>query len=163
MFPILYVEDDGEIASLVRDALDGVAAVDSVSTIREARAMLGAAVYDLLLVDLSLPDARDVEAVDALVVYRIPIVVVTATQCVDTLRRAAQAGAVDYIVKPMTPSTLVDRVVFAHARHVEAAAHPVRTTVGRRIGESTFERLKPFITCSRAPFERESRAPLVVA
>lgn len=144
---ILHVEDDQDILTLTSALLEGVAMVDGVTTLAGARHMLETRAYDLLLVDLLLPDARDVEAVKVLARYHVPIVVVSGAGDPEILSRAAQAGAADYVVKPIRDThDFMQRLHFVHSRRL-------RSTVGRRIACDAFERMKPFITCdSRGPW-----------
>ncbi len=154
MLRVLHVEDEVAMVSLVRANLGERAEVDVAHTLAAARGRLSdpnATPYDLLLVDLILPDARDIEAVVALSVYQIPIVVLSSVDDPDVFTRAARAGADDYIVKPLEGrAAFVERLRFVRSRHQRQMCG---ATVGARIGESAFELLKPFITCdTRAPF-----------
>ncbi len=165
MLRILHVEDDLPYLASVRTALarmEGVA-LEQVETLAAAQARLAditAPAIDALLVDLRLPDARDMEAVAALRVYGIPLVVLSATSLPESLERAAEAGADDYLVKGLfDASQLMRRVRFAcrrYEKHAEDMASAVslaassRSPFGRRaFGAETFEALKPFISCGR--------------
>lgn len=162
---ILHVEDDRTYQVSVRTALQSTEGVtlEQVDTLAAAQARLGditAAAFDVLLVDLRLPDARDMEAVAALRVYGIPLVVLSATSLPESLERAAEAGADDYLVKGLFDGgQLIRRVRFAcrrYERQTEAMASAVslatssRSPFGRRaFGPDVFEALKPFISCGR--------------
>ena len=107
---LLVVEDDHAIAKplcrgLRREGFD----VEWVTT---GSAALAAAVPDLVLLDLGLPDT-DGEAVCRELRRRstVPIIVVTARS--DELDRVAllELGADDYVVKPFGSRELVARVV----------------------------------------------------
>src|SRR5262249_12562897 len=106
MLRILHVEDDETYLATVRSALaaqEGLA-LEQVTTLGAAQERLidpCAPAFDVLLVDLRLPDAREMEAVAALRVYGIPLVVLSATSLAESLERAADAGASDYLVKGM--------------------------------------------------------------
>lgn len=69
---------------------------------------------DLLLLDLDLPDIGGLEVCRRLkqspVTSEIPIIFVTATGDLDTETACWQAGAVDFVTKPINPATLKHRV-----------------------------------------------------
>ncbi len=145
---VLHVEDDLGTVAMVETALRDVADVESVDTLERAQIVLAREGYDLILLDLRLPDAKDVEAIVALHPYHIPIVVLSALSAPDTLANAAQCGADDYIVKPVPDKrALWGRLQFVHSRHARKMG--CRSTVGSRLGVDLFEYLKPFISPSR--------------
>lgn len=163
MLRILHVEDDNIYLASLKMGLaqvEGIA-LEQVETLAAAQTRLAdtsVPAFDALLVDLRLPDARGMEAVAALRVYGIPLVVLSATSLPESLERAAEAGADDYIVKgPIDAALIVRRVRFACRRHVkqtEAIASAVSLATSSRspfkresIKASTFEALKPFIAC----------------
>ncbi|MCB2111128.1 MAG: response regulator transcription factor [Defluviimonas sp.] len=99
----LLVEDNRELSASVamRLALDGHA-VDAAATLAEAADCLAAASYDLILLDIMLPDgdgraflARHRRAED-----RTPVIVMTARSAVSDRVDALDTGADDYITKP---------------------------------------------------------------
>ena len=100
MLRILHVEDNEHYLTSVREAFSRVEGVtlEQVETLAAAQDRLAnftAPALDALLVDLQLPDAREMEAVAALRVYGIPLVVLSATSAPESLESAAQAGAHD--------------------------------------------------------------------
>ncbi len=165
MLRILHVEDDPTYLASVRSTLrdiEGVALeqVETLAAAQERLACITSPALDVLLVDLRLPDARDMEAVAALRVYGIPLVVLSATSLPESLERAAEAGADDYLVKGLFDGgQLLRRVRFACRRYekqVEAVASAVslaassRSSFGRRgFSKDAFEALKPFISCAQ--------------
>jgi DNA-binding response OmpR family regulator len=166
MLRILHVEDDPIYLASVKTALTQVEGVEleQADTLGAAQARLAdtcAPAFDALLVDLRLPDARGMEAVAALRVYGIPLVVLSATSVPENLERAAEAGADDYLVKgQFDAGQLVRRVRFACRRYekqAEAMASAVSLASSskspferRTFTEDAFEALKPFISCGRA-------------
>ncbi len=156
MLRILHVEDDLAYQSSLRAALQlQHVELEQVATLAAAQARLSdlsAPAFDALLVDLRLPDARDMDAIIALHPYRIPLVVMSALSLPETLERAAQAGADGYIVKGKIDSAqIMCRIRFAcrrHAKQREELATVTRSRTKRsRIEPQTFEALKPYITC----------------
>lgn len=99
----LLIEDNAELSGSVsaRLSLDGHA-VDCAATLAEAEDCLGAASYDLILLDIMLPDG---DGRDFLVRHRraereTPVIVMTARSAVTDRVDALDTGADDYITKP---------------------------------------------------------------
>jgi len=161
---ILHVDDEPDILRLVRDSLSGEPIiVESAMTLTAACEQLGDRApwggYDLVLVDLNLPDSQGVATVEALRYVSIPIVVLSAIDNPETLKAAAAAGADDYLLKlGLTRARLIHRITFAHGRFLKRRQYEEsearrRNVARHRIDASVFEALKPYITCgSRAPF-----------
>jgi diguanylate cyclase (GGDEF)-like protein len=72
------------------------------------------AAIDLILMDLVLPDTDGIAAIRALAsrkrLRNIPVIMVTAMQEVEVLRGAFEAGATDYLTKPLNEVELLARV-----------------------------------------------------
>src|SRR4051794_26508164 len=98
---VLMVEDNLGDADLVREALGGAAGVkiEHAEDLAQARAQLSTAPVDVVLLDLSLPDAAGLEGVAILQreVPSVPIVVLTGTDDDVLGASAVQAGAQDYL------------------------------------------------------------------
>ncbi|OGI01637.1 MAG: hypothetical protein A2104_03640 [Candidatus Melainabacteria bacterium GWF2_32_7] len=58
---ILHVEDDPDILKIVKSVLKGVANISQATTVEDAKVKLQSESYDLLLLDLSLPDGNGLE------------------------------------------------------------------------------------------------------
>lgn len=109
---LLLIEYNVRLGSLVRDGLipQGFA-VDWVETVEDAELAMKVATYDLLLVDLGLPDG------DGLDIVRrsrrdknaTPILVLTARGGLDDRVTGLDAGADDYLVKPFQIPELAAR------------------------------------------------------
>ena len=131
---ILSVEDvacNQQLVSLFLD--DETCAVDQVSTGREALSALGAKRYDLLLLDLRLPDLDGLEVIRRIRRTggggrRLPIVAVSADVLPAQVAEALAAGADDHLGKPFSASAL-------------------RAVVARRLGEPAkrLEDLNPIV------------------
>ena len=112
MEKILLVEDDRDIAELERDYLElNGFAVDMEMNGREGLEKALAEDYDLLLLDVMLPDLDGLAICKAVREQKeIPILLVTARkEDIDKIR-GLSVGADDYIVKPFSPNELVARV-----------------------------------------------------
>lgn len=102
---ILYVEDNADDVELTILALKKQApafTVDTAATIAEARAiLLGTTQYDLLLVDLRLPDGSGLDLLIEVRKQALPIAVVilTGSGNEETAVSALRVGADDYLTK----------------------------------------------------------------
>lgn len=118
---VLLVEDDLDIAAGIGDflAAHGVT-VDFAANATEARARVGADVFDVLVLDVNLPGMDGISLCAELKQtrgLRTPAIFLTARgELADKLRGFA-AGGVDYMVKPFAPAELLARIraLTAHA------------------------------------------------
>jgi DNA-binding response OmpR family regulator len=109
---ILLVEDEDDIASLVRAYLER----DGFQVIRATRGMDGLQEFErhdirLAILDLQLPDADGFDVCRAIrACSRVPVVMLTARD--EEVDRVAglELGADDYVTKPFSPRELVARV-----------------------------------------------------
>lgn len=105
MIKILLVEDNENHACLVERLLDRVAAgefmVEWVTELSDAISRLYTKSFDVVLLDLSLPDAQGLLGLRTLhsTGTDVPIVVLTATDDQSVALKAVQNGAQDYLVK----------------------------------------------------------------
>lgn len=118
MFTLLFVEDDDSIRTALRLALEDegynvVEAVDGESGI----SLFNQTSPDLVLLDLRLPDISGFEVCRALRRTSIvPIIMVTAQTDTSDLVSGFDAGADDYVTKPVVPKELTARVKAALRR-----------------------------------------------
>lgn len=118
---LLLVEDDRMIGQSLRQALklEGHA-VDWVYDAAAARASLAAEAFDLVLLDLGLPDApgQPIQPAGGLDVLRglrtsgnaTPVIVLTARDALSDKVAGLDAGADDYLVKPFELDELLARL-----------------------------------------------------
>lgn len=109
---LLLVEDNDRLGPLVREGLAGAGmAVDWCRSVDEASAALSTAGYDLVLVDLGLPDGDGLDLVRA--IRRkgdtVPILILTARDALGDRVTGLDAGADDYLVKPFANAELAAR------------------------------------------------------
>jgi len=117
---LLFIEDDDQIRLALRLALE-----DEGYEVREAGdgasglAAFHAKEPDLVLLDLRLPDISGFEVCRAIRAMSIvPIVMVTAETDTADMVAGLEAGADDYVTKPVVPRELAARVR-AHLRRVQ--------------------------------------------
>ena len=117
--PVLVVDDDPRTLRFVRDALlkAGFAPVVTGET-RELQRVIRAERPRLVLLDLLLPDADGIELMkDIREHFDLPVIFISAYGRDETVAQALDSGAVDYLVKPFSPTELVARVRAALRRH----------------------------------------------
>jgi two-component system response regulator QseB len=116
---ILLVEDDASLGESVRAALAKAHhIVDWVDSIAMATVRVAMDTFELLVLDLGLPDAEGFGAVVAMrkVAPKVPIIVISANDEISDRIRALDAGADDYLVKPFDLEELLARVRAAMRR-----------------------------------------------
>jgi two-component system OmpR family response regulator len=110
---ILLIEDDAVLGMAVRDQLvaDGQS-VDLMQRLDDAGAAIRVAVYDLVLLDLMLPDGRGLDFLKARRVAGdvTPVIILTARDQISDRIAGLNAGADDYLVKPFDLFELSARV-----------------------------------------------------
>jgi len=124
---VLIVEDDTGIATGLAATLRGSGyAVDVTATLALASAALRVEPFDLVLLDLSLPDG---DGLDWLRQVRrtgsvMPVLIMTARDALPDRVAGLDEGADDYVVKPFEPEELLARMRVA-LRRSEGRASPV--------------------------------------
>ena len=110
--PILVVDDDPETLRYVRAVLSdsGYAPIVTADP-EELSRILRSESPRLVLLDLMLPGTDGIELMGRVPELEdIPVVFISAYGRDETIARALESGAVDYIVKPFSPTELVARV-----------------------------------------------------
>lgn len=109
---ILVIEDDRMLAEGLRRALtDAGQTADACCTLAEAADKLNTGSYDLLLLDVNLPDGNGLDFLTKLRrTSRIPVILLTANDMETDIVTGLEAGADDYITKPFSLAVLRARV-----------------------------------------------------
>lgn len=110
---ILLVEDDRVIATAIREQAESEGhSVDWAARLDAADDALATAQFDLILLDLMLPDGRGLPYLRALRAKgaKTPVIIMTALDQVSDRIEGLNAGADDYLVKPFDLSELSARV-----------------------------------------------------
>ncbi|MEM7641671.1 MAG: response regulator transcription factor [Pseudomonadota bacterium] len=108
---VLFIEDHPPLAEAVRDALRRAGfAVDHAGTAAEATEMAALARYDLVLLDLGLPDGDGLRLLPSLRRNgSVPVIALTARDQLSDRLAGLDGGADDYVVKPVEMPELVAR------------------------------------------------------
>ena len=110
---ILLIEDDTVLGAAVRDqiAADGHS-VDWMTRLDQAGDAMAGAAYDLVLLDLMLPDGRGLPFLKTLRGRGdvTPVIILTALDQVSDRIDGLNAGADDYLVKPFDLAELSARI-----------------------------------------------------
>lgn len=109
---ILLVEDNHHLGKGLKSLLDGSYAVDLMTTGEDALLAARANSYDLIILDLSLPDMDGLEVLRELRGSRLtsPVLILTARDKLTDRVSGLDLGADDYMTKPFELSELEARV-----------------------------------------------------
>ena len=109
---VLAVDDDPQALRYVRDALASAGYTPVVTgDPEEALRLVGEEKPDLVLLDLMLPGTDGIELMkDILTAGDVPVIFVSAYGRDELIARAFDMGAVDYVVKPFSPTELAARI-----------------------------------------------------
>lgn len=110
---ILVVEDEARIADfLLRGLQGGGYAVDVAENGANALEMVHATDYDLIILDLMLPDMDGLTVLEKIRNRKVgpPVLILSARDAVDDRVRGLEQGADDYITKPFAFVELLARV-----------------------------------------------------
>jgi two-component system, OmpR family, copper resistance phosphate regulon response regulator CusR len=113
MSRILIVEDEARIASFLRKGLTASGFASEVATTGgQALQLLRLREFDLLVLDLGLPDMDGFDLLDELrrSDQRLPVVILTARDSVRDTVAGLEGGADDYLTKPFSFEELLARV-----------------------------------------------------
>ncbi|MEN3272850.1 MAG: two-component system, OmpR family, response regulator, partial [Actinomycetota bacterium] len=125
---VLIVEDDADLREVTRTALElaGWLDITIATDAASAREQLGRQPFDLVLLDMHLPDGRGTDVLRQLRVTSpaTHTMIVSGAASEDERVAGLAAGADDYIVKPFSVRELIARITAVHRRRA-AAAPPV--------------------------------------
>ena len=112
---ILVIEDSKNIIFLIKKYLDKHGfQVFTASDGVEAMVKVYDVIPDLILLDIVIPKLSGYLVCKALKeddrVSNIPIIAMSAKTQEEDIQRALEAGALDYITKPFTPETLLQKI-----------------------------------------------------
>jgi two-component system, OmpR family, response regulator len=151
---VLLVEDDRVLGDAVREHVAASGhGVDWMKRIGEAREALATVSYDLVLLDLGLPDGRGLDLLRELRRggSKVPVIVLTAMDQIASRIEGLNSGADDYLVKPFDLSELSARVA-AVARRYGGNPNPLLS-----IGEIAIDMAQRVISVAGRPVDLTAR------
>jgi DNA-binding response OmpR family regulator len=120
---VLVVDDEAVVVNSIRKTLTRKGfVVDEAFTGAEALSWVAGHDYDLVLLDMKLPDVIGLDLLPKIKRLKpeLPVVIVTGYASIDTAVEAIRRGATDYMAKPFTTDelyTLAGRIVEQHQVH----------------------------------------------
>ena len=127
MQKILLLEDDAALGSGIQLALQSqTMQITLCATLEQARRALGLSPFDLLILDVNLPDGSGLELLRQLRKSRdVPVILLTANDMEMDIVTGLESGADDYISKPFSLAVLRARV----NAQLRRGAHPQASCV----------------------------------
>jgi CheY-like chemotaxis protein len=173
---VLVVDDDRRNRSLLSARLEGQGhKVATAENGRQALALLKAQLFDLVLLDLMMPEMDGYEVLEHLkaddILQHIPVIVISALDDLDGIVRCIAAGAEDYLPKPFNPLLLKARVSACLAKkrlHDQEAAYTgqlqvFNETLAQRVHEATAQIQDDAQLLERRLHEMEAMAAVSLA
>ncbi len=77
---------------------------------------------DLMVIDIKMPDLDGLSAAEKIAELKIPVVLLTAFSQQELVTRAAEVGAMAFLVKPFSPQDLLPAIEIALSRHEQLIA-----------------------------------------
>jgi putative two-component system response regulator len=112
---ILAIDDMPSNLIAIKNILEPMFDVRLVKAAGQALSLLGREKIDLVLLDIEMPGYNGFELSQAMradpALAPIPVIFVTTHASPNFVRRAAEAGAKGYILKPFKPSLLLQKVL----------------------------------------------------
>jgi DNA-binding response OmpR family regulator len=126
---LLYIDDNRMLIDSVKKLLDPLYTVDHASTGRGGVESARAIQYNLILLDLGLPDMDGFEVCRELrsANISVPVVILTVQKDPETSVKLLNCGADDYITKPFNGEVLKARIAALLRRNQEMSKEKVFT------------------------------------
>ncbi len=116
---ILIVDDEERFRNTMRKLLliEGISAETAASG-KEALERLSVESFDVLIMDVRMPEMTGVEALAHIKKLDpdVEVIIMTGYASVDTAKEITQLGAYDYLLKPYRKEELMDRIEAAFER-----------------------------------------------
>lgn len=116
-YNILLIEDDGKDALMIKNMIDGITSIETkfylASNLQKGLEYIDKADIDLVLLDLILPDSRDMNTVNRVLSRKpnLPVVILTQKDDKDLAMEIVKKGAQDYLVKTDLSTPMLERVI----------------------------------------------------
>ena len=126
---LLLVEDEIDIQNFLKRSLEEAGfEVVAASDGRSAQSISVEREFDILIVDLGLPDMDGIELIHELrqAGVRAPVLILSARRSVDDRVRGLEQGGDDYLTKPFAMAELLARLRNVMKRNVPPGAESTR-------------------------------------
>ncbi len=122
---VLMIEDNPVHVQLIRHYMDSSrlkTRLHVAGTLREGLDLIGEATFDVVLLDLVLPDSADLDTLNSVraAAPDLPVIILTGLDDVSLAATAVESGAQDYIVKTQANTTLLSRSIHYAIERVRA-------------------------------------------
>src|SRR5262249_32968528 len=110
---LLLVEDSTRLQELLTESLNRAGyGLDAVASVADLFNSIATVQYDLIIIDLRLPDGDGLDAIRSLrsAGVSVPILIITARGSVEDRVGGLDSGADDYLTKPFNHAELLARV-----------------------------------------------------
>ena len=110
---ILIIDDEPKLARSLALILQRAGyRVTTAGTAKEGMQFLQAGAFDLVFLDIKLPDQSGIQVLPQIrkLYPDMPVVILTAHASLETAIEAVRAGATDYLLKPIDPEAILARV-----------------------------------------------------
>jgi two-component system response regulator TctD len=146
----LLAEDSERLQELLSESLKQAGyMLDVVATAAELHSSVAATKYDVLIIDLGLPDGDGLSAIRELRAtgMPVPILIITARGSIDDRIVGLDSGADDYLIKPFNHAELLARIRALLRRPSELQGPVLRR------GRTEFDQAKDEVRCSGRPIQ----------
>jgi DNA-binding response OmpR family regulator len=123
---ILFIEDNLRLSELIKKNLEtDKFIVDVANTLEDAQNNLASYNYDLIILDLNLPDGSGEDFLIKIrkKKYKIPVIILTANSNFDVKIKNLNLGADDFLTKPFKHEELVARIHAILRRPIEFSSN----------------------------------------
>jgi len=123
---ILFIEDNFRLSELIKKNLEtDKFIVDVANTLEDAQNNLASYNYDLIILDLNLPDGSGEDFLIKIrkKKYKIPVIILTANSNFDVKIKNLNLGADDFLTKPFKHEELVARIHAILRRPIEFSSN----------------------------------------
>lgn len=110
---ILVVDDDTQLRFTFSSILEkGGYRAQTCENPSDVISLLGSETFDLVFLDLNMPGMSGIEVLQKIkeLFPELPVLILTAHASLETAIQAIRLGARDYLIKPVDPAQLLDRV-----------------------------------------------------
>lgn len=134
---LLIVEDNRALLTGIKQWFCGVNSVTTAETLAEAKRAVFERFFDIILLDVVLPDGNGLDLIP-LLKNKTPVIVLSDLGEDDNILDGLDAGACDYVVKPCSMKILEKRISLRLLPEPEAILNLYGMTVNSRLRTAEF-------------------------